>query len=64
MGQTHVHKYLQPLMEKIQAGEIDPTCIITHKLSLDDAPYAYKIFRDKEDKCVKIVLKPENEKTK
>jgi threonine dehydrogenase-like Zn-dependent dehydrogenase len=57
-GQTHVHRYLQPLMEKIQAGAIDPSFLITHRLPLNDAPRAYKIFRDKEENCIKVVLKP------
>jgi threonine dehydrogenase-like Zn-dependent dehydrogenase len=58
MGQTHVHKYLRPLLQRIERGEIDPSAIITHKLPLDDAPYGYDIFQEKRDGCVKIVLKP------
>jgi threonine dehydrogenase-like Zn-dependent dehydrogenase len=58
MGQTHVHKYLQPLMRRIQQGEVDPTFVITHRLGLEDAPYGYDIFKDKEDGCVKVVLHP------
>jgi len=57
-GQTHVHRYLQPLLERIERGEIDPEAIITHRLPLADAPQAYKKFRDKEDGCIKVVLKP------
>ncbi|MGG6242013.1 zinc-dependent alcohol dehydrogenase [Nodosilinea sp. AN01ver1] len=57
-GQTHVHKYLRPLMERIQQGDIDPSFLITHRLPLEDAPRAYKIFRDKEEDCIKVVLKP------
>jgi threonine dehydrogenase-like Zn-dependent dehydrogenase len=57
-GQTHVHRYLKPLMEKIQKGDIDPSAIITHRLPLADAPKAYETFRDKKDGCVKVVLKP------
>ena len=57
-GQTHIHRYLRPLLERIQRGEIDPTFVITHRLNLDDAPHAYKIFRDKQDNCIKVVLKP------
>lgn len=57
-GQTHVHRYLKPLMERIQKGEIDPAAIITHRLSLSEAPTGYKKFRDKTDGCVKVVLKP------
>lgn len=58
-GQTHVHRYLQPLMERIQNGEIDPSFVITHRLSLDEAPRAYEIFKKKEDNCIKVVMKPE-----
>ena len=57
-GQTHVQRYMQPLLERIQEGEFDPTCIITHRLPLDDAPYAYDIFKNKQDECVKVVMKP------
>jgi threonine dehydrogenase-like Zn-dependent dehydrogenase len=59
MGQTHVHRYMKPLLERIQNGEIDPSRLITHRLGLDDAPWGYKTFRDKEDDCIKIVLKPD-----
>jgi threonine dehydrogenase-like Zn-dependent dehydrogenase len=57
-GQTHVQKYLRPLLEKIQKGEIDATYVISHRLPLDEAPDAYELFRKKEDECVKVVLKP------
>jgi len=58
MGQTHMHSYLQPLLRRIEQGEIDPSFVITHRLSLDDAPSAYRTFRDKRDQCVKVVLDP------
>lgn len=58
MGQTHVHRYLQPLLERIEKGEIDPSFVITHTMSLEDAPHAYQIFKDKQDECVKVILKP------
>jgi len=58
MGQTHVQKYMQPLLQHIQEGEIDPTFIITHRMRLSDAPDGYRIFRDKAYDCVKVVLKP------
>jgi threonine dehydrogenase-like Zn-dependent dehydrogenase len=58
MGQTHVQKYLKPLLERIERGEIDPTFVITHRLPLEQAPEAYKTFRDKDDGCMKVVLKP------
>jgi threonine dehydrogenase-like Zn-dependent dehydrogenase len=57
-GQTHVQRYLKPLLQKIEAGEIDPSFVITHRLKLDDAPGAYTTFRDKKDGCIKVVLKP------
>ena len=57
-GQTHVHRYMQPLLERIQRGEIDPTVVITHRLPLEAAPYGYDIFCNKQDDCIKIVLKP------
>ena len=58
MGQTHVHRYLQPLLERIQNGEIDPSFVITHKMSLEEAPKGYEIFKHKKDNCIKVVLKP------
>jgi threonine dehydrogenase-like Zn-dependent dehydrogenase len=58
MGQTHVHRYMRPLLERIQNGDVDPTRVITHRLPLDAAPDAYQTFRDKEDNCIKVVLKP------
>ncbi|MCA1722942.1 MAG: glutathione-dependent formaldehyde dehydrogenase, partial [Thermomicrobia bacterium] len=58
MGQTHVQRYLRPLLDRIQQGEIDPTFVITHRLPLDQAPHGYKIFRDKLDHCIKVVLTP------
>jgi threonine dehydrogenase-like Zn-dependent dehydrogenase len=58
MGQTHVHKYMRPLLEKIENGEIDPSFIVSHTMSLEDASYAYDIFVNKNDECVKVVLKP------
>jgi threonine dehydrogenase-like Zn-dependent dehydrogenase len=58
MGQTHVHNYVQPLLGRIERGEIDPSFIITHRASLDQAPEMYETFRDKGDQCVKVVMKP------
>ncbi|MBA3823965.1 MAG: glutathione-dependent formaldehyde dehydrogenase [Ktedonobacterales bacterium] len=57
-GQTHMHKYMRLLLPRIEAGEIDPSFVITHRLPLDEAPHAYEIFRDKRDKCIKVVLQP------
>jgi len=56
-GQTHVQRYMQPLLERIQKGEIDPSFVITHQMPLDEAPEAYRMFRDKQDECIKVVLK-------
>ena len=58
LGQTHVHRYMRPLLEHITRGELDPASIISHTLPLDEAPHAYRIFRDKEDGCTKVVLRP------
>jgi threonine dehydrogenase-like Zn-dependent dehydrogenase len=58
MGQTHMHRYIKPLMEAVQQGKIDPSFVITHKLPLDQAPHGYEIFRDKKENCIKVVLKP------
>lgn len=57
-GQTNMQKYLAPLLQKIEAGEIDPSFVITHRLKLDDAPRAYKTFRDKKDGCIKVMMTP------
>ena len=57
-GQTHVQRFTAPLLEKIEAGAIDPSFIITHTVPLEEAPQMYKTFRDKEDGCIKVVLKP------
>jgi threonine dehydrogenase-like Zn-dependent dehydrogenase len=56
-GQCHVHRYMRPLLDRIQKGELDPTFVITHRMRLEDAPRGYQIFNDKQDHCEKIVLK-------
>ena len=58
MGQTHVQRYLRPLLDRVQKGEIDPSFVITHRMKLDEAPHGYDIFLNKKDNCIKIVLKP------
>ncbi|GAC1483850.1 MAG: zinc-dependent alcohol dehydrogenase [Acetobacteraceae bacterium] len=58
MSQTPVQKYLRPLLERIEKGEIDPSFVITHVGKLEDGPDLYRVFRDKQDQCVKVVLKP------
>ncbi|MHB0958533.1 MAG: zinc-dependent alcohol dehydrogenase [Pirellulaceae bacterium] len=57
-GQTHMQRYMKPLLQKIEEGKIDPSFVITHRIPLDDAPAAYKAFRDKQDGCIKVVIKP------
>lgn len=57
-GQTNVQKYMPKLLNLIEEGKIDPSFIITHRLKLDDAPEAYKTFRDKKDSCIKVVMTP------
>ena len=56
MGQTHVQRYLPDLLEQVREGRIDPSYVITHRYSLDQAPEAYRTFRDKQDGCIKVVL--------
>ncbi len=57
-GQCHVQRYLKPLMERIQKGDIDPSFVVTHRMPLDAAPQAFSKFLNKEDDCIKVVLKP------
>ena len=57
-GQCHVQRYMQPLLDRIERGEIDPSFVITHTLPLDQAPQGYEIFLNKQDDCIKVVLKP------
>jgi threonine dehydrogenase-like Zn-dependent dehydrogenase len=58
MGQTHVNKWADDLLQRIQEGQFDTTSMITHRGSLEDGPELYKTFRDKKDGCVKVVLTP------
>jgi threonine dehydrogenase-like Zn-dependent dehydrogenase len=57
-GQCHVHRYLRPLLNRIEEGEIDPSFVITHRLNLSEAPTGYDLFKNKEDDCLKVVLSP------
>ena len=57
-GQTHVQRYMKKLLARIEKGEIDPSFIISHRMRLEDAPAAYRMFRDKQDDCIKVVLTP------
>lgn len=58
MGQTHTQRYMAPLLERIERGEIDPTFVISHRFILDEAPLAYELYRTKEDECTKVLLRP------
>lgn len=58
MGQTHTHRYLEPLLDKVQKGEIDPSFVITDRAPLAEGPELYKKFRDKKDGCIKVVMTP------
>jgi threonine dehydrogenase-like Zn-dependent dehydrogenase len=58
MGQTHMQRYMPMLLKRIEDGEIDPSFVITQRLRLDDAPKGYKVFRDKADECIKVVMRP------
>jgi len=58
-GQCHVHRYMKPLLERVEKGEIDPSFVITHRMPLEDAPAGFRMFRNKQDNCEKIVLKPQ-----
>jgi threonine dehydrogenase-like Zn-dependent dehydrogenase len=57
-GQCHVHRYLRPLLERVENGDIDPSFVVTHRMSLDEAPTGYETFKNKQDECVKVVLTP------
>jgi len=57
-GQCHVQRYWKKLLEHVERGDIDPSFVITHRLSLDETPKGYDIFTNKEDDCIKVVLKP------
>ena len=54
----HVQRYMKPLLQRIERGEIDPTRIITHTMPLDEAERGFEIFKNKRDDCEKVVLKP------
>jgi len=58
MGQTHVNRWTDDLLRRIEEGQIDPSFVITHTVGLEDGPEMYKVFRDKQDSCIKVVLKP------
>jgi threonine dehydrogenase-like Zn-dependent dehydrogenase len=64
MGQTNVHNYMKPLLERIEKGQIDPSYIISHRISLEETPDMYKVWRDKEQKVTKIVIDPWKERSR
>jgi threonine dehydrogenase-like Zn-dependent dehydrogenase len=57
-GQTHVNRWTDELLHRIQIGQIDPSFVITHTCALEDGPEMYRTFRDKQDSCIKVVMKP------
>jgi threonine dehydrogenase-like Zn-dependent dehydrogenase len=57
-GQTHVQRYLEPLLNRIEAGDVDPSFVVTHEAPLEDGPEMYRTFNDKADGCVKTILRP------
>lgn len=59
-GQTHVHRYLPELLQRISSGELDPSFVVTHRVPLEQAPQAYEMFKNKQDECIKVVLKPQH----
>ena len=61
MGQTHVHRYLAPLLEKVLSEDIDPSFVITHRVAFEDVPDAYAMFQEKRDGCIKVVIDPSAE---
>jgi threonine dehydrogenase-like Zn-dependent dehydrogenase len=61
MGQCNVHNYMKPLLDLIERDKIDPSFVITHRLSLDETPHGYEIFSDKKDGCIKVLLTPEKQ---
>jgi threonine dehydrogenase-like Zn-dependent dehydrogenase len=58
MGQTHVNRWTDDLLRRIEEGQIDPSFVITHTVRLEEGPEMYKVFRDKQDSCIKVILKP------
>ncbi|GAA1322280.1 zinc-dependent alcohol dehydrogenase [Pseudonocardia xinjiangensis] len=57
-GQAHVHRYMEPLLARIEQGDLDPSFVITHRMALDEAPQGYEMFKNKQDECIKVVLTP------
>lgn len=53
-----VFRYMQPLLKLIEKGKINPEFVVSHRVPIDEAPNAYRMFRDKQDRCTKVVLDP------
>src|SRR5262245_5137444 len=62
MEQTHMHRYMSQLLDRIERGDIDPSFIITHRVTLDEAPQMYRTFREKQDDCIKVVMHPRGDR--
>jgi threonine dehydrogenase-like Zn-dependent dehydrogenase len=58
MGQTNMHNYMKPLLDRIEKGQIDPSYIISHRITLEQGPEMYKVWRDNEQNVTKIVIDP------
>ncbi len=58
MGQTHMQRYLKPLLNRIEKNELDPSFIISHRIGMEEIPDAFRVFRDKEYGCTKVVIDP------
>jgi len=58
MGQTNMHNYMKPLLDRIESGQIDPSYIISHRITLEEAPRMYEVWRDKRESVTKIVIDP------
>jgi len=56
-GQCHVHRYMKPLLDRIERGEIDPSFVVSHHMALSDAPKGYDMFMRKQDEVMKVVLR-------
>jgi threonine dehydrogenase-like Zn-dependent dehydrogenase len=57
-GQTHMMRFMKPLLDRVENGDIDPSFVISHRVPINKAPEMYKKFRDKQDHCTKVVLDP------
>src|SRR5205085_291402 len=57
-GQTHMMRFMKPLLDRVEKGEIDPSFVVTHRVPIHEAPRMYDIFNNKQDECVKVVLDP------